>query len=193
MLGTSSYAAGALLRDVDQDLASELESIQYSSTATVNVALRRADVAHPLDGFGFVTPAVERRAILACSFSSIKFAERAPAGHVLLRAFIGGALQPEMFARDDADITNAVIKDLRDLLGLRHQPLFTHLERWPRSMAQYHVGHLAKIAGIRERMSCLPGLALAGNAYAGAGIPDCIRSGQQAIEKLRTQEFREAL
>lgn len=192
-LALPAYAAGALLRDVDRQLSAELESIQYSSTATVNIALRRADVAHPLDGFGFVTPAVERRALLACSFSSVKFAERAPARHVLLRAFVGGALQPDMFALDDAAITDAVLKDLRDLLGLRNQPLFTHLERWPRSMAQYHVGHLTKIAGIRDRINVLPGLALAGNAYAGAGIPDCIRSGQQAIEKLRTQEFREAL
>lgn len=176
-LALPAYEAGALLRDVDSQLASQLDSIQYSSTATLNIALRRADVAHPLDGFGFVVPAIEQRTVLACSFSSVKFPNRAPAGHVLLRAFVGGALQPEILNREDQDLTNAVLQDLKDLLGLRRPPLFTHLTRWPRSMPQYHLGHLAKIADIRRRAQHLPGLTLAGNAYQGAGIPDCVKEG----------------
>jgi oxygen-dependent protoporphyrinogen oxidase len=92
-LALPAYASAALLRDADAALASELEAIPYASTATVNLAYRRADIPHPLDGFGFVVPFVERRATLACTFSSVKFAGRAPAGYALLRAFVGGALQ----------------------------------------------------------------------------------------------------
>ncbi|HYP52756.1 MAG TPA: protoporphyrinogen oxidase, partial [Pyrinomonadaceae bacterium] len=158
------------------------------STATVNLAYRRADIPHPLDGFGFVVPFAERRATLACTFSSVKFAGRAPEGHALLRAFVGGALQPEMFALDDDAMVTAVRQDLRALLGVEAPPLFTHVERWPRSMAQYHVGHLARVERIRSRLSTLPGLRLAGNAYTGAGLPDCIRSGETAADELASSE-----
>ena len=113
----------------------ELAAIQYASTATVNLAFRRSDIPHPLDGFGFVVPIIERRKILACTFSSIKFRGRAPEGHVLLRAFVGGALQPEMFALDEDAMAAAVRDDLRALLGIEKPPLFCWLKSgralWP--------------------------------------------------------------
>jgi oxygen-dependent protoporphyrinogen oxidase len=183
-LALPAYCAAALLRATDTALASELEAIPYASTATVNLAFRRADIPHALDGFGFVVPFVERRATLACTFSSIKFKGRAPADHALLRAFVGGALQPEMFALDEDAIVAAVRRDLRALLGIERPPIFAHVEKWPRSMAQYHLGHLARIRRIQERLRTRPTLKLAGNAYNGAGIPDCIRSGETAAEEL---------
>lgn len=183
-LALPAYAAARLLRGLDAPLADELDSIPYASTSTVNLAYRRKDVAHPLDGFGFVVPFMERRATLACSFSSIKFASRAPDGSVLLRAFVGGALQPEMFALDDEDMIDAVRKDLRELLGIEQPPLFSHLVRWPRSMAQYHVGHLERVDRINASLETFQTLQLAGNAYSGAGIPDCIRSGETAAREL---------
>jgi protoporphyrinogen/coproporphyrinogen III oxidase len=190
-LALPAYNAAALLRETDAQLAAELEEIPYASTATVNLAYRRSDIPHPLDGFGFVVPIVERRSVLACTFSSVKFAGRAPEGHALLRAFVGGALQPEMFELDTDAMERAVREDLRQLLGIEKPPLFSHTEKWPRSMAQYHLGHLEKVKRIGERLRALPGLKLAGNAYGGAGIPDCIRSGERAadeiLEKLITQ------
>ncbi len=161
-----------------------MDAIPYASTATVNLAYRRADITHPLDGFGFVVPFVERRATLACTFSSVKFPSRAPAGHALLRAFVGGALQPDMFELDEERMTTAVCRDLRDLLGVEAPPLFAHVERWPRSMAQYHLGHSARVARIRELAGRLPALALCGNAYEGAGLPDCVRGGEAAAEAI---------
>lgn len=183
-LALPAYSAARLLRETDDALADELDAIPYASTATVNLAYRRADIPHPLDGFGFVVPFVERRATLACTFSSVKFPSRAPAGHALLRAFVGGALQPDMFELDEDRMVAAVCRDLRDLLGVEAPPLFTHVERWPRSMAQYHLGHAARVARIREFSGRLPALALCGNAFEGAGLPDCVRGGESAAERL---------
>jgi len=179
-----AYAAAELLRATDAQLAAELDAIPYASTATVNLAYRRADIPHALDGFGFVVPFVERRAVLACTFSSVKFAGRAPAGHTLLRAFVGGALQPEMFALAEDQMLAAVRADLRALLGIEAPPLFAQVAKWPRSMAQYHLGHLDRVARIEERLQNFPALRLAGNAYHGAGLPDCVRSGRAAADQL---------
>jgi oxygen-dependent protoporphyrinogen oxidase len=183
-LALPSYVAADVLESVSSELASELEAIEHASTATVTLAWRRDDISHALDGFGFVVPAVERRTTLACTFSSVKFAGRAPAGHVLLRAFVGGALAPENFALDDDVMTGAVVSDLRDLIGVRRPPMWSIVSRFPRSMPQYHVGHLDRVRRIEAALAGLPGLVLAGNAYIGAGIPDTIRSANAAAERL---------
>ncbi|MFL6256903.1 MAG: protoporphyrinogen oxidase [Pyrinomonadaceae bacterium] len=183
-LALPAYASARLLRDADDRLADELDAIPYASTATINLAYRRADIPHPLDGFGFVVPYVERRATLACTFSSVKFPSRAPEGHALLRAFVGGALQPDMFELDEESMKAAVRRDLRDLLGIEAPPLFTHVEKWPRSMAQYHLGHAARVSRIRELARHLPALALCGNAFEGAGLPDCVRGGEAAADAI---------
>ena len=183
-LALPAYAAASLLSEVDGELSAELSSIAYASTATVNLAYDRAAIPHALDGFGFVSPFIEGRAVLACTFSSVKFGGRAPEGYALLRAFVGGALQPEMFALDEEAMTQAVRRDLRQLLGIERAPLFARVQKWPRSMAQYHVGHLSRLAHIRQRLDLFPTLRLAGNAYHGAGIPDCIRSGETAAEEM---------
>src|SRR5262249_20149615 len=149
-------------------------------TATINLAYNRADVGHALDGFGFVVPFIERRSLLACTFSSVKFLGRAPHDHVLLRAFAGGALQPEVFALDEEQMSARVRDDLRELLDIRQPPLFSIVKKWQRSMPQYHLGHLELVREINNRVASHPGLVLAGNAYGGAGIPDCIRSGETA-------------
>jgi oxygen-dependent protoporphyrinogen oxidase len=183
-LAIPSYAAASLLHENDPGLSRLLNQISYASTATINLAYRRADVPHPLDGFGFVVPLIEKRSILACTFSSVKFPGRAPGDHVLLRAFAGGALQPELFELDEDKLLRRVREDLRDLLGISKPPLFTVVEKWRRSMPQYHVGHLDLIVQIRARAQTHAGLHLAGNAYGGAGVPDCIRSGESAADKI---------
>lgn len=183
-LALPTYAAADLLREVDEPLADELDGISYASTATINLAYRREDVPHALDGFGFVSPVIERRATLACTFSSVKFSHRAPEGFVLLRAFVGGALQPENFMLDEDCMLATVREDLRLLLGIDKAPLFSLIEKWPRSMPQYHLGHIDKVARINSRLSHFLTLKLAGNAYDGAGIPDSIRSGEKAADEI---------
>ena len=179
-----TYAAAQLLQETDAKLSEELKSISYASTATVNLAYHRGDIPHSLDGFGFVVPFIEKRSLIACTFSSIKFPGRAPNGSVLLRAFVGGALQPDMFALDEVEMLQRVQADLRELLGIEKAPLFSEVTRWPRSMPQYEIGHLDRVQRIDNHLIQLPTLKLAGNAYRGAGIPDCIRSGEKAAEAL---------
>jgi len=176
--------AGQLLRTVDDTLATALQAFPYASSAIMNLVCTRAQVSHPLDGMGFVVPAIEQRALLACSFSSVKFAGRAPQAQVLLRAFVGGALQQEQLARSDAEIQQAVVHDLQQLLGLTGEPLAVSVTRHLEAMPQYHVGHLDRVAHIASRMAHCPGLVLAGNAYHGVGIPDCIHSAERAAQTL---------
>jgi protoporphyrinogen/coproporphyrinogen III oxidase len=183
-LAVPAYVAAQLLSTVAQRLAAQLNRINYASTATINLAYRREAVRHPLNGFGFVVPFIEKRSLIACTFSSVKFPGRAPENHVLLRAFVGGALQPDMFALEASEMLDRVENDLRGLLGITSKPLFAEISKWEKSMPQYEVGHLDRVATIENELAQLPNLELAGNAYRGAGIPDCIRSGETAAEKL---------
>ena len=180
-LAVPAYIAASLL---DGSLPGKFRQMKYASTATLNFGYERSAVQHPLDGFGFVVPFIEKRSLIACTFSSVKFSGRAPDGHVLLRAFAGGALQPDIFALDESEMAARVEADLRELLGITAKPLFTEVAKWERSMPQYEVGHLDRVNEIENEVSKLPGLALAGNAYRGAGIPDCIRSGQVAADSI---------
>jgi len=183
-LALPAPVSAALLRNVDGQLASELEGISYASSATLNLAYERADIAHPLDGFGFVVPFIENRSLIACTFSSVKFSGRAPEGKVLLRAFIGGALQPEMLELSEEELVTRVRGDLDELLGISARPIFTEFTKWESSMPQYYMGHLDRVDRIQKRVASLSHFALAGNAYTGPGIPDCVRSGEQAADDL---------
>jgi oxygen-dependent protoporphyrinogen oxidase len=184
ILATPAFQTGAILSAVDSDSAHELKKISYASTATVSLAFHRADFPRPPDSFGFVVPAVERRKIMACTFSSLKYPGRAPKDHILLRAFVGGALQPGLFDADDTMMENSVRAELATLLGVTAQPLFSRIWRHPHSMPQYHVGHQARIERIEKSLSRYSTLALAGSAYHGVGISDCIRTGEEAAEKV---------
>ncbi|MGH7908658.1 MAG: protoporphyrinogen oxidase, partial [Thermodesulfobacteriota bacterium] len=142
IFATPAYQAAALVDGFDKPLASELRNIEYASSAVINLSYRREDISHPLDGFGFVVPMIEKRNIIACSFSSVKFQARAPAGCVLLRCFVGGALNPEAYELDDSKLINTAHKEMCNLLGIKAQPLFALVHRHPQSMPQYPVGHL---------------------------------------------------
>lgn len=183
-LAVPAYVSAQLLTNIDETLAAQLNAIKYASTATINLAFQRSAIQHPLDGFGFVVPFVEKRSLIACTFSNVKFPGRAPSDHVLLRAFVGGALQPELFALDESEMLARVESDLRELLGITGKPLFAEVSKWQNSMPQYEVGHLDRIAAIENSARAISGLTLAGNAYRGAGIPDCIRSGETAAESI---------
>ena len=182
VLATEAHASARLLDTVDSNLALQLRAIPYASSAIVNIAYPRDQISHPLDGFGVVIPATEKRAILAVSFLSVKFPQRAPAGTALMRIFLGGATQPELFDRDDEALKTIVRSELHSLLGVRGEPLFAEVARHPRAMPQYTLGHLDRVEEIRRGAAKHSRLILAGNAYEGVGIPDTIRAAERAAE-----------
>lgn len=184
ILAVPSRLAAELLYGTDTGLYEELAAIPHASSAVMNLAYRRSDVPHPLDCFGFVVPAVEDREIIACTFSSVKFPNRAPEGRVLLRVFLGGMLQQELLQSDDEILLRIVRGELRDLMGIESEPLHTDLTRYPDAMPQYLVGHGRRVERIESLLKRHPGLALAGNAYGGVGLPDCVRSGERAAERV---------
>ncbi len=185
LLTTPAWAAAKLLQDCsDAALVRDLSGIEYASSAIVLSAHRVDDFAHPLDAFGVVVPAIEDRKILAVSFTSRKFPDRAPQGDVLLRTFVGGAMQPELFDAADDDMISMVHHELKSLLGMQANPTFTIVSRYKRAMPQYHIGHLDRVQRIEDRLSEHHGLELAGNAYIGVGIPDSIASGYAAADRL---------
>ena len=177
-----AYAAARLLKASLPALSRALAEIEYASSATVNLAFDAAVARGLPDGFGAVIPAIERRQIIAVSFSSLKFLNRAPSGKFLMRAFVGGALNPEMMRLETGAMVDVMREELRDLFGITSAPLFTHVWRWLDSMPQYTLGHLERVAKIEGLAAEPAGFALAGAAYRGVGIPDCVRSGKLAAE-----------
>lgn len=181
VLATPAYVSAALVETFNPALAAELRAIRYVSVATVSLGYRRSEVDHPLRGSGFVVPRSEKRAITACTWSSSKFAGRAPPDHVLLRAFLGGSGNEQILDLDDAALVHTVRTDLRQILGIRAEPVLAGVFRWPRGIPQYDVGHLDRVAALAER--CDPGLFLAGSAYHGAGVPDCIATARRTAAR----------
>lgn len=175
-----AWAMGDLLEAVDPELSDVLRGIDYSSSLTLALGYRTADCGPLPPGFGFLVPARERRTLTACTFVGAKFPHRVPDTHVVLRCFLGGAGQEAVLDLDDREIVETVQQELEALLGWRAEPAFVRIARWRRSMAQYEVGHSARMARIDQILAALPGLYLAGNAYSGIGIPDCVRTGRAA-------------
>jgi oxygen-dependent protoporphyrinogen oxidase len=184
IIALPSHAASRLLAPVDTRLAAELGTISYSGCAAVSCGYRREQIANPIDGFGFVVPQIEGRRIIAASFASNKFPGRAPEGRVLIRTFVGGSLQPERLKLSDDDLRRLVIDEVADLLAVTGLPQWIDIARWPDSMPQYEVGHLDRVSHIERLAARWPRLALAGNAYHGVGVPQCIASGEAAAERV---------
>jgi protoporphyrinogen/coproporphyrinogen III oxidase len=182
-----AHAASTILSTSFGRLARLLGEISYASAAVVNLVFRETDFpAHPRS-FGFVVPIAEQRRIIAGSFSSLKYENRVPAGFISARAFIGGVLQNDLLRLSDDEMIAAARDEFRALLKIEAEPQFASVRRWPDSMPQYVVGHLARVAEIEGHASEVPNFALAGAAFRGVGIPDCVRSGEQAAEKILAQ------
>ncbi len=186
-LTVSASHVARLLGPTAPFVTQRLGNILYESVATVNIAYRRQDVSHPLDGFGFVVPRVEQSPLVACSFSGTKFENRAPRDFVLLRAFVGGAFGRKTFEQDDADLVGSVEQELSQILGIGNRPLFSVVSRYPRSMVQYGVNHSEIVRSIEEHLRDFKGLFLTGSAYRGVGIPDCIHDAETQAETLWSQ------
>jgi len=178
VVASPAYAAGAVLRPLDADLASACESISYASAATVALAFDRGAVAHPLTGSGYVVPRAENPAILAASWLSSKWPHRAPDGKVLMRTFVGGARDPRAFDRSDTELVRLSLDAITPVLGISAAPLFSRVYRWERANAQHDVGHLARMQSIDRALAKHRGLFVTGSGFRGVGVPDCIADGR---------------
>ncbi len=176
--------ASLITGGIELELSESLSRIRYVSTAVINLGYRRRDVTHSLEGSGFVVPSSERLPVLACTFSSVKFEGRSPDDAVLLRVISGGAQNPDICSEDDGRLIRLAHGALSPILGIRSEPIYGLVSRNPESMPHYAVGHGALVARINETAAAYPGLRLAGNAYGGVGVPDCVRSGEEAAEDI---------
>jgi oxygen-dependent protoporphyrinogen oxidase len=180
IIATTAQTAAALLQGATADLAQELSGIHYSSSVTVALGFDERVRSFLPAGFGFLVPRREGKRILAATFVHNKFPHRAPENHALIRCFLGGTRHESALQLSGEEIVRIVREDLRQILGLADQPLFTRIYKWKSAMAQYNVGHLERLDRIESLREQYPGLALAGNGYRGIGVPDCVRSGMEA-------------
>ena len=184
VVATPAFAASRILRDAAPALAQLCGDIQYASAATVAMAFRRESIAHPLNGSGFVVPRVEKTGIMAGTWLSSKWPNRAPDGYVLTRAFLGGARDPEALAKSDKDMVATALNAMRPLMGISGEPLFTRIYRWDKANAQHEVGHLDRMASIDRELESHPGLFITGSGFRGVGIPDCIADGRSTARQV---------
>jgi oxygen-dependent protoporphyrinogen oxidase len=188
ILAVPAYSASGLLRMCGAELSAELASIEYSSSITVALGYDRAVRQSLPPGFGFLVPRSEGKRLLAATFVHNKFPHRAPADRALLRCFFAGSSAASVWDLPDEEIVAVVKNDLRQILGVSADPLFSRVYKWKSAMAQYTVGHLDRLERIDRLRQQLPGIALAGNAYRGIGVPDCVRSGRDAVQQLMADE-----
>ncbi len=184
IMATPANVAGALLEAVDRDLADDLSGITYSSSVTVTLGYYTDQLKHLPPGFGFLIPRSEGTRMLACTFVHNKFPHRAPGNKGILRCFLGGARDEAVLNLTDEEILDTVRAELKQIVKLEARPMFERVYRWRGAMAQYESGHIARVQRIENRIKEIPGLALAGNAFHGIGVPDCIREGMNAANAI---------
>jgi oxygen-dependent protoporphyrinogen oxidase len=184
VLACEAHSAATLIGGLDARAAELLGGVGYSSSMTVAIGYNASDFVRPPVGFGFLIPKKERRRLVACTWVGTKFANRVPEDKIVARCFLGGAEDESVLNETDDAVIEIVTSELREIAGVTARPVFIRIARWPRAMAQYPVGHAARLAELKARMATLSGIHLAGNAYQGIGIPDCIRMGRAAAEKI---------
>jgi oxygen-dependent protoporphyrinogen oxidase len=187
ILATPAYRSAQILKDLAPDLAQELDAIPYVNAATVSLAYEQSQLNRPLDGYGYVIPRKEGQRALACTWTSTKFPHRAPEGKALVRVFFGRAGEGFEIPTREAELVQLARAELAQTLQLQAEPQLSRAFYWEKAMPQYNLGHPQRLVRIEEYLKSFPGLALAGNAYRGIGIPDCIHSGQDAANKIIEQ------
>lgn len=184
ILTTPAYTAAEWLQPYAPDAARLLNAIPYASTAVVSLAYRREAVEHPLDGSGFLVPRTEPLPITGCTWSSSKWEGRAPDGNVLLRVFIGYAGADQIVEQQWDDLLARMAHDaLQPLLGIKDEPTMVQVNRWLKAMPQYEVGHLKRLQQVEQALANYPSILLAGSAYRGVGVPDCVKQGKESAER----------
>jgi len=179
-----SHETARLLLPTHKRIGELLGGIEHSGTAIATFAFSRSQMKKKITGMGFVVPKTENSPILAGSFSSMKYEHRAPEGKLLIRIFAGGARSPEMAEMPDTELLPIIKREMQKLLQIEGDPELEVVSHWPRTMPQYHLGHLERIAEVTQLAADIPDLALAGNVFDGVGIPNCSRTGQLAAETL---------
>ena len=190
ILATPTFVTSKVVSGLDPEFAEVLGSIPYASTATTTLAYRQSDLSRPLDGYGYVIPRREGRRALACTWTSTKFPHRAPDGYALIRVFVGRAGQESDIPWGEAGLLELAREELALTLGITAEPLVSRVFIWEKAMPQYNLGHPEKLLKIDAALENHHGLALAGNGYRGIGIPDCIHSGELAVERILKHEVQ---
>jgi protoporphyrinogen/coproporphyrinogen III oxidase len=180
IIAVPAGAAAALLPPCSPELAQELSAVNYTSSVTVTLGYGQKVRSSLPPGFGFLVPRSEGKQMLAATFVHNKFPHRAPEDRGLIRCFLGGVRNEQVLELSDDQILRTVLDELRQIVSVTADPLFARVYKWTSAMAQYGVGHLERLQRIERLCQRLPGLALAGNAYHGIGVPDCVRSGSDA-------------
>jgi oxygen-dependent protoporphyrinogen oxidase len=184
ILACEAHRAAPLISALDGRAAMLLSSIGYSSSITIALGFDRNAVRSQMQGFGFLVPKRERQKLLAATWVGNKFANRVPESMAVLRCFLGGVGGDATLTETDDAVLAAVRDELREIAAITAEPLFSRVYRWPRSMAQYTVGHSERIRELEARLRSIRGLFVAGNAYHGIGVPDCIRMGKEAADQI---------
>ena len=184
VVASPAYAQATMLKDLDPGISGLLDEIQYPALAVACLGYRRQDVGDAMDGFGFLVPSGERRDVLGTVADSYVFPNRAPEGHVLLRTMVGGARRPELAQLPDDRLLSIVQSNLREIMGVRSEPVFAKIYRHQRAIPQYLVGHASRLEEIERRLAAFPGLVLTGNAFRGVSLNDCVLNAERTAEGL---------
>lgn len=185
---TPAIAAAKILQSLDSNLSDALQAIPYSSSTIVTLAYDEKSLPRKPDGYGYIIPKIEGREALACTWTSAKWENRAPAGKALFRVFLG-RFGDNVDALDDATIKSMALNELQQTLAIGAHPEFVKIQRWTNAKPQYTIGHLDRIQQIQQLTSQHAGLKLAGAYFRGVGVPDCIREGRTAVESLAQYLF----
>jgi oxygen-dependent protoporphyrinogen oxidase len=184
---TPAFVTAELIAAWAPEAAQALRGIPYAPSAVVHLGFKREQVAHPLDGFGLLAPAVERRNFLGILWSSSLFTNRAPEGHVLTTTIIGGARAPHLVADSEAELVALAVREHAEVLGVNGSPTFTHVTRWNRAIPQYVAGHDARIAVLEALEATYPNLALLGNYRGGVGVEKCWHNAHATAERVNAE------
>jgi len=184
VVAVPAWAAAPLLAGVSPDASNALAAIEHVSSALVAIGFPESQLTRPLNGYGYVVPRVEHRAVMAMTWISSKWQDRAPEGQALVRAFIGRAGQQDALAGDDASLVAIALCEMQEIMGLTVTPTLTRVYRWDRGMPQYNMGHLERVRRIESSLDRTPGIRVAGSMFRGVGIPDSIVSGETAAANI---------
>lgn len=185
VLANSAWDAGRLVRSFAPGLARLLDRMCSSAAGSIYMAFSRSNVAHPLDGTGFLAPRSDAGLVTGCTWMSSKWPERSPGDYVLLRAFLGGSGDDAFLDRDDSELVEAATETLRPILGIKGSPERFWVHKWREGMPQYKVDHTEWMDGIERGLEPFPELFLCGSSYRGIGVPDCVRQGRDTVERIR--------
>jgi oxygen-dependent protoporphyrinogen oxidase len=184
VFATAAYDAAPIVKSLSVQTAHTLASIYYSPVVSLFLGFNRADIAHPLNGFGYLIPSAEKRKILGCLWNSSLFSDRAPNGMVAVNAFVGGARQPELFELTDEQIIEITVSELQSAMQISGNPVYLHLTRWPKSIPQYELGYQNKMNALSEFEEQHSGIQLTGNYRGGISVGDCVKNAYDIAERL---------